>query len=218
MIAQLAESYSEQFHELHRALFGIQETSGPTAVQFCASHFSEGVTTTTLAFASCLARTHGSESVIAVEANLRRPSFNQVLKITPATTLPDVLAGRASVESAIETSSSFGFPLVSAGSGVKSGGQTPVESMLDQLGQVLTDLKKRYRHIIIDSAPVIPFIDASIIASAVDKIALLVEAKVTRSEVVDRSIQKLKSGGGEISGIVLTKREFFIPKWIYRFL
>jgi Mrp family chromosome partitioning ATPase len=218
MITQLAELYSEQFHELHRALFGMQESSGPTAVQFCASHFSEGVTTTSLAFAKCLARTHGSESVIVVEANLRKPSFNQLLKINPAATLPDVLAGRGPAEIAIETSSSLGVPLISAGYDVKSVDQCPVESMLDRLGPVLTELKKRYRHIIIDSAPVIPFIDASIIANAVDKIALLVEAKVTRSEVVDRSIQKLKSGGGEISGIILTKREFFIPKWIYRFL
>ncbi len=218
MITQLAKSFSEQFHELHRTLWGVRGSSRPTAVQFCSSHFSEGVTTTTLAFALCLAHTYGRESVIAIEANLRKPSFNDLLKIRPAITLFDVLAGRAPVEKAIDRSNSFGFSLISAGIEPPEGQRLEAERMLDNLGPTVIELKKHYSHILVDSAPVIPFIDASVIAGAVDKVVLLVEAKVTRSEVVDRSIQKLKSGGAEISGIVLTKREFFIPKWLYRFI
>ncbi len=218
MITLLADTFSEQFQELHRTLFGVRGSSGPTSVQFCSCHFSEGVTTTVLAFALCLARSYGHDSVIAIDANLRKPSFNEFLKIKPANDLLDVLTGRVPVERAIERSDSLGFSVISAGAEPKAGQRISAEPMLDNLAPVVTALKKHYRYVLVDSAPVVQFIDATIIAGAVDKVVLLVEAKVTRSEVVDRSIQKLKSGGAEISGIVLTKREFYIPKWLYRFI
>ena len=92
------------------------------------------------------------------------------------------------------------------------------ESFLQRFDGILAELKKSYRFILIDSPPVIPYMDASIIAPMTDGVVLLIQANLTRSEVVDHSIEKLESVGGKIVGIVLNKRVFHIPKWIYRFL
>ena len=47
---------------------------------------------------------------------------------------------------------------------------------------------------------------------------LVVESERTRSEVVDHALDRLKSAGADILGIILNKREFHIPKGVYRFL
>jgi len=70
----------------------------------------------------------------------------------------------------------------------------------------------------VDSPPVIPFNDATRICEVTDGVVLVVESERTRSEVVDHALDRLKSAGAEILGVVLNKREFHIPKGIYRFL
>jgi Mrp family chromosome partitioning ATPase len=217
MIDQLAASFSEEFHGLHRMLFGKRGQTEACSVLFCASHFSEGVTSTALAFALSVVQAYGPQSVVAVEANFRKPSFNTLLGIRPDVTLADVLSGRRALEDGIQDLGSRGISVISAGQELRETELFAVESLLDNLGDTLNHLKQAYRHVIVDSPPVIPYVDATVIAGAVDKVVLIVESKVTRSEVVDRAIEKLKAGGGTVSGIILTKREFYIPRWIYRF-
>jgi Mrp family chromosome partitioning ATPase len=218
MIRQLAASFSEEFYTLHRTLFGPRGQTDTTAIQFCASHLSEGVTSTTLAFALSIANTYGPHSVIAVEANLRKPSFNQMLGINPRETLADVLRGQIPLRDAIQNPGELGISVITAGNESTEAERLPVDPLLNKLGVALAELKQTYPLVLVDSPPVIPFVDASVIAGEVDKVVLVVEARVTRSEVVNRSIDKLKTSGRDISGIILTKRQFSIPKLLYRFL
>jgi Mrp family chromosome partitioning ATPase len=46
----------------------------------------------------------------------------------------------------------------------------------------------------------------------------VVEANNTRAEVLDRACDRLKRSKANIWGMILNKREFHIPGWIYRFL
>jgi len=92
------------------------------------------------------------------------------------------------------------------------------ESDLDRFGDLVTVLKNKYKYILVDSPPVIPFIDATRICEVTDGVIMIVESEGTRSEVVDHALDRLKSAGAEILGIILNKREFHIPKGVYRFL
>jgi Mrp family chromosome partitioning ATPase len=56
------------------------------------------------------------------------------------------------------------------------------------------------------------------LAGLVDQVVLVVESNTTRSEVLNHSIEKMKAAGAKISGTLLNKREFYIPKWVYRLL
>ena len=82
----------------------------------------------------------------------------------------------------------------------------------------MSDLRQRFRFVLIDSAPIVPFLDGCILASVVDAVVFVVESDRTRSEVVDHAIENLRSRGAKILGIVLNKRVFYIPNYIYRFL
>jgi Mrp family chromosome partitioning ATPase len=119
---------------------------------------------------------------------------------------------------AIEKVDKYGFTVIPAGRPPVSDTLVSYESDLGRLRGILTVLKKKYQYILVDTPPVIPFIDATAICEVTDGVVLVVESERTRSEVVDHALDRLKSAGAEILGIILNKREFHIPKGIYRFL
>ena len=218
MFKELASSSADEFYRLDRTLFPRDSSSRSHAIQFTASHFSEGVTSTTLAFATFLAKVHSPNSIIVVEANMRRPSFREILKVETDKCLAGILQNSEPLEEAIQRTNEHGFSILPAVSSFGSERGLEREARLENLEGVLTALKRMYRYILLDSPPVVPFIDSTIITGLADGVVFVVESNLTRSQVVQHATEKLRSGGGEILGIILNKREFHIPRWIYRFL
>ena len=108
--------------------------------------------------------------------------------------------------------------MITAGTPRAGEGPLACESCLENLEATLKHLRQSYQAILVDSPPVIPYIDAQIIAPMTDGVVMVVESSVTREEVLDAALAKLKGTGCEVTGIVLNKRELRIPKWLYRFL
>jgi Mrp family chromosome partitioning ATPase len=52
----------------------------------------------------------------------------------------------------------------------------------------------------------------------VDGVVFVVESNKTRAEVVDQALKRLKARGANIKGLVLNKRVFHVPNFVYRFL
>lgn len=215
MIRHLLSSFADEFHRLDRAVFQTHESGGSRAVQFTSARRFEGVTSIVLAFAAFIARLHGPEELIVVEANFRNPAMAQMLGLSPDKTLSSVLSHSGDPQGAIQRDPSFGISVIAAGP-VTDGAM--IERSLENLGELLTELRKRYQHILLDSPPVIPFIDANIVSGSTDGVIIVVESNATRSEVLDDAVDRLKSGGAPILGVILNKREFHIPKWLYRLL
>ncbi len=218
MIKELAVRFREEFYQLERSIFGKEGAADSGVVQFTSSHFGEGVSSITLALALFMARIRPSEEVMVVEANLRRPCFDQIMSLKVEGSLLAVLQRSGKLRDAIEKVDKYRFSVMPAGRTPVSDSLVSYESDLDRLKEVFAVLKKRYRYILVDSPPVIPFIDAARICEITDGVVLVVESERARSEVVDHALDKLKSAGAEILGTILNKREFHIPKGIYRFL
>jgi Mrp family chromosome partitioning ATPase len=216
MIKELAQAYSSEFHRLQSELFPEDKSQGGRIIQITSSHFGEGVTSTTLALAASMAdgprRDHG---IIVVEANLRNPSVDKALNIGQGGSLARVMQDQDDLWSNIQTVDAYGMAVLPAG--VASDG-ADLEANLKNLGQTLERLRGKYRYILVDSPPVIPFRDSSIIATVTDGVVYIVEAELTRSQVVGFGIQKLSAVQAKIVGMVLNKRQFHIPRWLYRYL
>jgi len=220
MIKELARSYANELHRLQWELFPEDQSAGGRIIQITASRFAEGVTTTTLALAATIAETTEREhGVIVVEANLRDPSFNKLLNVGAGGSLARVMHYQEDLWANIQYVDAYGIAILPAGVAADTvAGGADVESGLENLGNTLARLKGKYRYILVDSPPVIPFRDSSIIATVTDGVVFVVEAEVTRSQVVDFSLQKLSAVQAKILGLVLNKRQFHIPQWLYRYL
>jgi len=218
MIEGLANAYSDEFHRLHRSLFAGTAPDEAHVIQFTASHFAEGVTTLTLAFAKFVAELHDSNRVVVVEANLRRPSFGDLFDITANWVLADLLVGHGTVEDAVQKAGRYAFDILPAVKSVGEDTLPPSKSSLQHLEAPLAQLRKKYRYVFLDTPPVVPFLDSSLICRMADGVAVIVEANLTRSQVLQHSLDKLRSGQAKILGIIFNKRELHIPKWLYRFV
>jgi Mrp family chromosome partitioning ATPase len=217
MIELIASSFANEFHRLERSLVHKSGSSGSMAVQFTACHENSGVTSLTLAFASFLARLHGPESVIAVEANLRQPQFAKTYQLDGSRGLLDTLERTVTPEE-VTIDTKEGFAILPAGSIRTQTACGALESCFERMGEVIGELRKRYTYIILDTPPVGRYIDATIIGGYVDGSVIVVEANVTRSEVLEDAINRLRAGESVIYGVILNKREFHIPKWLYKLL
>jgi Mrp family chromosome partitioning ATPase len=217
VIKELSHTFAAQFYQLDRELFPRQPADRSSTVLFTSSHFGEGVTSVTLAFALFLAKIHDPESVIAVEANLREPSFARILDLTPTASILQAATGAVPLQDLVQRPNAYGFAAI-ATADVLAEGPMAYESYLEKLAPTLEALRNSYQYILIDSPPVIPFLDSNILAGLVDQVVLVVESNTTRSEVLNHAIEKMKAAGAKISGTLLNKREFYIPKWVYRLL
>jgi Mrp family chromosome partitioning ATPase len=217
MIKTLASAYSDQLHKLQWGLFPEEKPARTRVIQITAARFSEGVSTVTLALASSLARLFGAESTLALEANLRKPSFSQILGSGSPTSMQDALENDESAITAVARVEGFGFSVISAGSSLAGDTQGP-EFYLERIGILIDAFRGKFRYILIDSPPVLPYVDSDIIAGFVDGVAIVVEANSTRAEVLDVAISRLKSVDAKIFGLILNKRVLHIPKWLYKFV
>ncbi|MDH3347455.1 MAG: hypothetical protein OEM02_05045 [Desulfobulbaceae bacterium] len=94
----------------------------------------------------------------------------------------------------------------------------PLEPDSDELNSFLSYLRDEYEFILIDTPSSVASTETLILAEQVDGLVLVVEAGKTRWQVVDRIKQKVISQGGNILGVILNKRRFPIPNFIYKYL
>ena len=212
------ESLDEKFYELTHVLFPSTGPSVPKVIQFTSCHHLEGVTTVAVAYASFLAKTFSTDAVLVLEANPRKPILGKLFRLDVKTGLVNALMNRVLIESAIYHVESHQFSAVPAGQLGPISAAEYERTLFTRMPELVRHLSDMYRCILIDSPPVIPYVDSTLISSCVDGVVIVVEAGATPSEVVDHAINKLKSAQATILGMVLNKREYFIPKWVYRFI
>jgi Mrp family chromosome partitioning ATPase len=82
--------------------------------------------------------------------------------------------------------------------------------------RALQALRNEYRWLVVDAAPLQSAAETMPIARMVDAVGIVIQAETTRIPVTQRLLQELKLGGANPIGVVLNKRRFYIPPWIYR--
>lgn len=128
--------------------------------------------------------------------------------------LNDVAAGKIALREAITTDSSgkFGFCVAA---NLRSGSRMMVD--MEDLESVFAILREQYDLILIDApAPSRSFL-GSVLSKMADGVVLVVEAGRTRVHAAAAARRLLEAHGAKILGVVLNKRRFYIPWFIYRF-
>ena len=72
-----------------------------------------------------------------------------------------------------------------------------------------------YPLILLDSPAVQRSAAGVLIAPLADMTLIVVEAESARVPVVQNLVRRIEGGGGAVFGVVLNKRRFFIPRFVY---
>ena len=171
-----------------------------------------GTSTTAVNLATSLAEGSG-KSVLIVDANLRTPGLHRFFKtgsFTGMSELLDVRGERSFDFKKIGDTNLYLFPC-----GVKrarSDGyfETP------RFDQFLDNVRNSFDFVVFDCAPVPGFPDTQTLCSKVDGVVLVITYDKTRRQVALRAKKELEDAGAHILGVVINRRKYYIPDWIYR--
>ncbi|MBB6253669.1 hypothetical protein [Nitrospirillum iridis] len=89
---------------------------------------------------------------------------------------------------------------------------------ISAMGEIVGQLRQRFRWIIFDSAPPQNLAFAHVLSRFVNGTVIVVEAERTRLPVVQQLIHQIRANGGKPVGLVINKRRLLISEFIYRFL
>lgn len=222
LTAQLAITQRQEFHWLHQSVMTKIDTQESRVVLFISSQFGEGVTTVALGYAAFLSTIAGKDKVVVVEANFRQPCFRELFGLELEHGLHSAIEERVELEEAVVCLDGLGFCVLPCDKVHDQSVLLPMDSGLyavqRSIKDVLVKLRERFRFVLIDSAPAVPFMDGCVLATAADGVVFVTESNRTRAEVVNRALDKLKSCDANVLGMVLNKRVFHIPQFLYRLL
>jgi capsular exopolysaccharide synthesis family protein len=177
----------------------------------------EGATTVLVEFAMALAGQ--GEKVLLVDANFRSPSLHQQFHLEMENGLTDLLLGKAKLSEVIQKTSLDTLWVITVGTLHR--GPSTVDRRLfpsNALDPHLQKMKEEADWVLFDAPPVNHFDEGLALSGKVDGVVMVLQAEKTRWEVAQSAKQRLENSGGKILGVVLNKRKFYIPKWLYRTL
>lgn len=160
----------------------------------------DGKSTTAANLAVSIAAT--GQSVILIDADLRRPVLGGIFGFSDDVGLSDVLAGRAQIEQVAHQVDEHGRLFVVAA------GRTPpnpTEMVGSQRMQALTRKLAEDLVVIIDSPPTLAVADAAVIASWADGAVLVVTVGRTTDDMLTRATENLAKTRGRLLGVVLNR-------------
>jgi Mrp family chromosome partitioning ATPase len=169
------------------------------SVLFTGCNPGDGVSTTAINFAASLAR--GSRvDVLLIEANHKFFSFYDLCK--PKYVYDPI-------------GPPWNLHLLRCNEG---GDEFGAQFQYASFEQLLKLTREKFGYIILDAPPVHICADSLLLSSLVDGVILVINSGRTRRPVALRAKQQLEEAGARLLGIVLNRRRFYIPGFIYRWL
>jgi capsular exopolysaccharide synthesis family protein len=209
--AKIRESY-EAFME--QIIIRSNGTIGtPYALAVIGCQRNDGVSTVVANLAVTISKRNKNAKVLLMDANLSHPYIHRVFNTRLAPGLADILSNGQKSEDVIQSLPERNVHILTAG--VQNG---DTYEILDFEGftKLLDSVKERYRFVVIDIPALNEVSMATRLAGLCDGAILVVEAERSRREVMQKAKVQLVESNANILGVVLNKRRFHIPDWLYR--
>jgi len=190
--------YAEQLRSLRTGL-GLSE--GPCKIiAITAARPGEGKTTLTIALGRSLAS--AGLRVLAVDGDIRQPSFDPVFNCVGAPGLTDHLAGLAGAAEVIRRDSLTPLKILPAGTQAKAALSLFLSPALRQF---LFMLREEFDVILIDAPPAFALAEGRVLARLADSALLCIRWGHTPRRVVRAAITLLQEAGVVLAGTALTR-------------
>jgi polysaccharide biosynthesis transport protein len=138
-------------------------------------------------------------SVVAVDADLRLPKLHKLFDLEPGSGLTGALMAR-NPNCILQEVNVKGLKVLTSG---KLPGNPSEVIGSARMRRLLEELRQQADLMLIDAPPVLPFADASILASQSDGVILVLRANETRRKAAQDALESLQKAGARILGIVL---------------
>jgi polysaccharide biosynthesis transport protein len=170
-----------------------------TVVMITSAVGSEGKTSLSSHLATSLARS-GLRTLL-IDADLRSPSIHRLFDLPIGSGLSELLRGEVDLLGAIADTEVAELKILSAG---RCDRHTIRLLSQGSLAAIFVEIKGQFDFVIVDSSPVLPVADASLIAQEADAVVFSIFNDVSRKAKVSAALNRLESLGVRVLGAVVT--------------
>jgi capsular exopolysaccharide synthesis family protein len=190
---------SEAFRGLRTNILFSSADHPPQVILTTSPGPGDGKTLTSINLAITMAQ-FGSK-VLLMDGDLRRPRIHKVFGLSRENGVSNVLAGSVDQNAAVIQATDI--PNLSV---ITSGPVPPNPSELlgsKRMTRFLDMLRERYDRVIIDCTPVTAVTDASVLASFVDGVVLILRANESTKDLAKSALEGLQRVKAKVLGVVL---------------
>jgi protein-tyrosine kinase len=192
---------AEQFRTLRSRLYQLRGSQQLRTLLVASSVPAEGKTFVTNNLAQAIVRQHDRRCLI-IDADLRCSRLHVPLGAPPSPGLTDYLLGDADEAAVIQHGHEGNLCFIPGGKEVANPSELLLNGRLKTLLERVTPI---FDWVILDSPPLLPVADASLLADHVDGVILVVRAASTPTGAAERACQELQ--GRNVIGVVLNAVE-----------
>lgn len=191
---------AEALREVRTNLQFMDVDNPPRVIVVTSPLPGDGKSTTIANLAIALAA--GGQSVVLVDADLRRPTVSKTFNLVDGAGLTDVLAGRSELSDVLQPWGTSGRLAILA-----AGKTPPNPSELlgsERMHSLLAELSTR-AIVLIDAPPLIPVTDAAILTHNTDGALIVASVGKTSYEGLNKALQNLQRANARPLGIILNR-------------
>jgi capsular exopolysaccharide synthesis family protein len=188
---------AEQYRSLRTRLAHAEGSSALRTILVTSPQKGEGKSVTAANLALTMAQ-ELQRRVVLLEADLRKPSLQQLFSLPAGPGLAEFLSGACTLSDAMKYLPDFNLTVMTAGAAPNNPaellGSTAMRRLLDQL-------RTRFDRVILDTPPVLPLADVAVLAPVVDGALLVVRAGVTPKPAIENALRAFDAS--RLLGVVL---------------
>lgn len=194
------------------SISATEATEGVRVIAVTSCYSGEGTSTISCNLAMALAG-NADGRVLLVDANIRKPSLHKLFDTPLSPGLTEVILKEQTNPGNVESFAGGNLDFIPCGQRVVNFAQ-----LFDSRAfiEVLELWKREYSYIVFDSGAVAELSATIRLLRLVDTTLLVLEAERTRFEVAQRVKESLEQSQSKLLGVVLNKRRFHVPQWLYR--
>ena len=218
---------AEVFRTLRTSILFFDPEHPPRTMLVTSSQAGEGKTATVVNLALSLAQ-QGAR-VLLVDADMRKPRCHHALGLPEGAGLSEYLLGEVETADVTRLVALPGARKRPANGAAAPGAQLafiPSGRVVQQSAELLSSARMRaalaaaaegYDMVLVDSPPIFPVADASLVATMVDGVVLVVRGERTPRHLTREAIARLRFMQAKVLGVVLNGVDPGGPEYAYRY-
>jgi capsular exopolysaccharide synthesis family protein len=204
----------DNFRTLKNSLHSLEKSGAMKVIQFTGVDREVGVTTVASNLALVLAWDLFDHRILLVDASLANPATARAFGGSQEPGLLNYLTNDVDLQQVVQ-------PTIRPNLEVIGTGRATIQVLspfnLLKFDTFLEEARNRYDYVVMDTAPILRSSDSFIISGKVDGVILVAKANHSRYEVINDIESRLQKEA-KLTGIVLNRRRFVIPKILYKYV
>ena len=202
---------AEEYRRLKYRIVNMDPERKIRTLLFVSPTGGEGNSTVLAHFATVLACE--GDRVLLVDTNLRHPSIHEIFNLELKNGFSEFILQKSPLEEVMKKTSFKNLQVITSGN---THSDPFAVISLKSLDSCIAKLKLKADWVLFDSPSIDTYNDAIALASRLDGVILVIQAEKTRWEVGMSARQRMEASNARVLGVVLNKRRYYIPEWLYK--